>query len=159
MFLTYYLVPRAQTRLSGVTDPNDSAKYRVLSWKNALTIAQANPVVGVGFNNYRYAQAEGGFFDFSDPTGGHAGSGADSSVLLVLATTGFTGLILFLASYFDIAVSLLSVYVKSKSLFALSVFISISALFIHSQFVNSVFYPQFLLWVAVLSGLFYPRKT
>lgn len=153
MFLTYYLVPRAQTRLSGVTDPNDSAKYRLISWSNALTIAKDNLIFGTGFNTYRFAQERYGFFDYRDPTGGHAGSGADSSLLLVLATTGIPGFILFSLFIFDNLISSLKNYLNEKRTIPLIIFISLVAVMVHSQFVNSFFYPQFLLWVFTLLAL------
>lgn len=134
MFLTYFAVPRVQTRLTGVTDPADSAAFRLVSWKNTLEIAQQNLFLGVGFNSFRYAQRDYGFFE-SGTLGGNAGGGSDSSFLLVLATTGIFGLVVFLMGYFW----------RLKNFVLLPL---ILGLFLHSQFVNSLFYPQILfLWL------------
>lgn len=137
-FLAYFAVPRVQTRLVGVTDPADSAAFRLVSWGNAWKIAKDNLLLGVGFNSFRFAQEDYGFFE-PGTTGGNAGSGADSSFLFVLATTGIVGLLIFTVSYFW----------KVKTLTLLPL---VLGLFLHSQFVNSLFYPQILfawltLWV------------
>ena len=55
-FLAYFAVPRVQTRISGITDPADSAQFRLVSWKNTLEIAKDNLFLGVGVNSFRYAQ-------------------------------------------------------------------------------------------------------
>ena len=80
-FLAYFAVPRVQTRISGITDPDDSAKLRLVSWGHAVTIFEENLIFGVGFNLYRPAQERFGFFDYKDMEGGHAGAGSDSSLL------------------------------------------------------------------------------
>ncbi len=160
MFLTYYLVPRAQTRLSGVTDPADSARLRISSWQIALSISKDNLLTGVGFNSYRYAQERYGFFDYSDEdNGGHAGSGSDSSLLLVLATTGVIGLLIFLLTYKEILINSFRTYKSSDDLMSLVLFTSTIALLVHSQFVNSLFYPQVMLWFWALSGVSYNLKA
>jgi len=81
-FLAYFLVPRVQTRISGITDPADSARYRLVSWKNAFQISQDNLLTGVGFNAYRYAQKDYGFLTI-DNISSRSGAGADSSLLFV----------------------------------------------------------------------------
>ncbi|MBI4091282.1 O-antigen ligase family protein, partial [candidate division WWE3 bacterium] len=154
MFLSYYMVPRVQTRLSGITDPNDSARYRLVSWKNALTVSKENIVTGVGFNSYRYFQEKHGFFDYKEPLGGHAGSGSDSSLLLVLATTGFLGFVFYSAMFLSLFVEALKDYFMGTGWMPLMVLAMISGLLIHSQFVNSLFYPQYMLWYFVIFGLY-----
>jgi len=137
-FLTYFAVPRVQTRLAGTTDPADSAAFRLTSWGNAWEIAKDNLLLGVGFNSFRFAQRDYGFFE-AGTLGGNAGAGSDSSFLLILATTGIFGVIVFVLSFFW--------KIPKLTLVPL-----IFGLFLHSQFVNSVFYPQILfawltLWV------------
>ena len=152
VFLAYYTVPRVQTRVSGTTDPADSAHYRLISWRNTLAIAKDNLLLGVGFNSFRHVQKEYGFFG-AGTLGGSAGAGSDSSFLLVLATTGVLGFAIFLISYFyPIFVSSVRgkeetsgfspkpFIVKSE---VLIVAISLGLL-LHSQFVNSFFFPPIL---------------
>lgn len=153
MFLTYYAVPRVQTRLSGVTDPADSARFRLLSWQNTLRISEDNLILGVGFNAFRYAQESYGFFDYRNEVGGHAGAGSDSSLLLVLATTGIVGLALYLWMYGYLILGSFEQYLKNGSTLALVMLVSLCGLLIQSQFVNSLFYPQYLLWFWLLPAL------
>lgn len=130
-FGAYFAVPRIQTRISGITDPADSAHFRLISWENALEIAQDNIVLGVGFNSYRYAQESYSFFD-AGTSGGNSGAGADSSFLFVLATTGFIGFCIFCVAYFVPVFAFRNV---------LNIAV-LSSLFLESLFINSFFYPQ-----------------
>lgn len=148
-FLAYFAVPRVQTRITGTTDPADSAQFRLISWKNALEIAKDNRFLGVGFNNFRYAQKEYGFLG-ADGLGGHAGAGTDSSFLLVLATTGLVGFLLFLIGYFYPVWD--AVNRRSAGSYSLVLIAVVGGLLLHSQFVNSLFYPQIMfLWISMLA--------
>jgi O-antigen ligase len=149
-FLAYFAVPRVQTRISGITDPDDSAKLRLVSWSRAVEISSQSPIFGVGFNLYRQAQERFGFFDYRDFSGGHAGGGSDSSLLLVLATTGVVGLILFLLTFVNIFIRSLT---KIKTHTGLILALSLFGLLVDSQFINSLFFPQIMLWIWVLVGL------
>ncbi len=143
-FAAYLAVPRIQTRLSGTTDPADSAHFRLISWKNAYSIYSDNKMFGVGFNAYRYAQNQEKFLNDTNFEG-NSGAGADSSFLLVLATTGVIGFILFLVSYlFPIVESQAGIYV-----FAL-----LFSLALNTQFINSLFYPQILFYMFILIEIF-----
>jgi len=156
-FLAYFAVPRVQTRISGITDPDDSAKLRLVSWNRAWQIFLENPVFGVGFNLYRPAQERFGFFDPSlsidrlgQVTGGQAGAGSDSSWLLVLATTGVMGLALYLLLYGQLFFKGLG-NLNSHEHWVLA--LSLFGLLFESQFINSLFYPPILLWFWILVGL------
>lgn len=144
IFGAYFAIPRVQTRVSGTTDPADSAAYRFVSWRNASVIAQNNLLYGVGFNTYRYAQRDYGFIEAGE-SGGNSGAGTDSSFLLVLATTGLLGFLLFI---FPMLISLVDSFFVSKNLL---VFATFMGLILHSQFVNSLFYPPLLfIWPLLL---------
>ncbi len=149
-FLVYFAIPRVQTRLSGITDPADSAHFRLESWGNALKVAQSDPIFGVGFNSYRYAQKELGFFSAGD-TGGNSGAGADSSFLLILATTGIVGTGLFATGYLA---AILNAFKHRKSGGIISFSILVALLF-ESIFTNSLFYPQILFVWLVYSLIFF----
>jgi O-antigen ligase len=140
LLVLFLLLPPVQVRLIQTVGFDDSARARVVSWQNALQIARDNPILGVGFNSYRFTQDRYGFF-IVDPTGGHSGSGADSSLLLILATTGIVGL----ASYLSILWGFFKeAYSKRNTVYGLAFLVSIGALLIHSQFVNSLLYPQIM---------------
>ena len=143
-FCAYFSVPRIQTRLMGATDPSDSARLRIESWKKAGRIISDNPVLGVGFNNYKIAQKEYGFIS-EDELNSHSASGTDSSLLFVLATTGIIGFAVYLVSL------ALSVFIKGK----LRVFSAalVLGLLVDSLFINSLFYPQIMFLIFLLIPL------
>jgi len=159
-FSAYFFVPRVQTRLTGTTDPADSAHFRIISWKNTLDIAKDHPWLGVGYNTFRYAQERYGFFDNPDhPLGGRAGAGSDSSLLLVLATTGIFGLLSYLLIYIEIVRYSISKYIKKHDVLSFGLLAIIFALIIESQFINSLFFPQIMLFLWILIGLVYSDRS
>lgn len=142
------LIPKVSERISGALSFDETSQARVASWGNALKIAQGNLIYGVGFNNYRYAQIKSGFIT-QEEAAEHASSGTDSSILLILATSGILGLLLFLS----FLVSLAKVTYQSKGKLALAGFVASVALLVHSEFVNSLFYPPIVLTWSIMIGL------
>ncbi|MBI2414679.1 O-antigen ligase family protein [candidate division WWE3 bacterium] len=146
IFGAYFAVPRVQTRISGITDPADSAAFRLTSWQNAISISKDNLLFGVGYNTYRYIQRDYGFIEAGE-SGGNSGAGADSSLLLVLATTGLVGFVFFVFPIFKVV---LEAFFVKWNLVLISVF---GSLLLHSQFVNSLFYPPMLFIWPILMDL------
>jgi len=146
----YALVPRVQTRVAGGVDPDDSARARITSWRDTFEIVRDKPLMGVGFNTFRYAQERYGLFDFKDPLGGRAGAGADSSLLLVLATTGAVGLVAFLLMGFK---ALWPVWLDFSNPTSLAVLAGFAGLLAGSNFINSLFYPWIMIWMWVMLAL------
>jgi len=152
--MVYWLVPRVQTRLSGLTDPADSASYRLVSWSKAWEVYQQYPWRGTGFGNFRLAQKEAGYFDPGE-WGGHSGAGSDSSLLLVLATTGPVGLLLFLLIYGPfVKESLNWARFERDPELALSLLAILAGLAVESFFINSLFYPAIMALVWMIGGNF-----
>lgn len=120
-----------------------SIAARLQNWQNSLTIIARHPFLGVGFNTYRYAQKEFGFLDASKWLTSHAGAGADSSLLFVTATTGLIGL----AAYLYYLRSIFNFQPSAPNLLLKTTFVSLLA---HSFFLNSLFYPAVMLWLALL---------
>ncbi len=145
----YALVPRVQTRVAGGVDPDDSARARIASWKATLEIVKEHPWLGVGFNAFRYAQARQGFFGFKEPLGGRAGAGSDSSLLLVLATTGMVGLAAFLL----LGVRVVWVLRHAGCRVKLAVLAGLAGLLVESNFINSLFYPWIMVWMWTMLAL------
>lgn len=119
-------------------DREQSASFRLSTWQQGLTIFQKSPLIGVGYNSYRYAIRE---YNLADEQfyKSHGASGNDSSLLSVLATTGILGLtvyILFLSSLLKYALENNLVLVAA-----------ILGLLVHSIFANSLFYPFILIWL------------
>lgn len=142
-FSAYYFVPRIQTRLAGITDPADSARLRLVSWSNAVEIFDENPLIGVGFNAYRYVQEQRGYFDYRQPLGNRSGAGADSSLLFVLATTGVLGFGGYLLFWLGL--------ITSRRLPSYRRWLLL-ALILESSFINSLFYPPIMVWVFLEVG-------
>ena len=142
---------QARERIIGAITLDETAKARLESYSRAITIFKNNPILGVGFNTYRYAQDQYGFFTIDAPLGGHSGSGSDSSLLLVAATTGVVGFATF--TFFIISIiRSISFQIKSNFLH-LGTAAAFLALLVHSQFVNSFFFPQIMLPIWFLLGL------
>lgn len=123
-----------------------STDARLGSAKNALTIFLDSPIYGIGFNAYRYAQYRHHFMLGSPIQEDHGASGADSSLLLVLATSGIVGLSIFLLFLWNHVRALL----KTQSKLGLATF---TAIFVGSFFVNGLFYPFLLVWLWMVLGL------
>lgn len=124
-------------------DRSYSANARVSSWQQAMEIYSKSPILGAGFNTYRYALNEYNLAtdNFSQTRGA---SSNDSSLLHILATTGTIGLFAYL--------SFLYTLIKSgirKEVIAVS---SVLGLLIHSIFNNSLFYPPLLFWLSLISS-------
>ncbi len=99
-FLLTPAIPRIFERVIGAVTFDVTASARITSWSLAFEIFLTSPLIGVGFNNLRFAKANLGIFQLVEGLGGHSGAGVDSSFLLVLATTGIFGILAFLGFYF-----------------------------------------------------------
>lgn len=119
-------------------DRGQSASLRIGTWEQGLVLFQKFPILGVGFNTYRYAIEE---FSSADKQfiKSHGSTSNDSSLLFVLATTGLTGLIFYLLFLLNIVKS---AFPKKEFLVA-----ALGGLLIHSFFSNSLFYPFIFVWV------------
>lgn len=144
-----FFIPRLEERIAGAVRVDASAMERISSWEKGVEIFNMQPITGVGFNNIRYAQNILNLIKSTSEEGGHSGAGVDSSFLLVLATTGVVGFIIFLLFWVDnIYKFFLSSNIKLKILAVL-----IISLFINSQFINSFFYPPIMLWYFMILGV------
>lgn len=123
---------------------------RIESYKKGLKIAVDNPVFGVGFNTYRYAQKSYGFLD-KGWQNTHSGAGVDSSLLFVFATTGILGLVSYV--YLLIRLAVLNFPFKKTEKLKLVSFVSLLSVLAHSFFNNSLFYPWIMIWLWVNLGL------
>lgn len=126
-----------------------SSEARISSAKQAMSIFLKNPVLGIGFNAYKYARIRHGFTGKNDPS--HAEGGADVSFLFVMATTGVIG---FIAYLYLLSKIISTAFLKYKNNFIAGVLlVSVISLVINSFFINSLFYSFFMLWMWILLGL------
>lgn len=152
---------------------------RFENWRQSLKIISDHPFLGVGFNSFRFAKRDYGFLgkDWQDI---HSGAGTDSSLLFVFATTGIVGLMSYLWLWWR-ATQLVSSHrprsdrlssppseepplcrvtseeVRSRrrdfTEVSFGIVASVIALFVHSFFLNSLFYPWVMIWMWLLLGI------
>lgn len=123
-------------------DRAQSASFRLNTWQQGLTLFQKSPILGIGFNAYRYGVKE---YNLGDKQflESHGSSSNDSSLLFVLSTTGVLGLLTYL--YF------LWTIFKSSDGKNFILIAGLTGLLIHSFFANSLFYPPILAWILLIS--------
>lgn len=135
-------------------NPDATARLRIKSWEQTWELIGKRPFLGSGYNTLRYVNYNEGYV--ADPKI-HSASGSDSSLLTVLATTGAIGLIPFLWFYLSLLASSFKGWRAKKSPFSsgisLGLFAGLISLLVHSLFVNSLFFPQILIPVAVMIGV------
>jgi O-antigen ligase len=152
--LLFLMSPRFSERIMGGITIDRSAVQRFSSWRRGLSIFQTSPVVGIGFNNFRAAQQKYNLFEPFSAEGGHSGAGVDSSLLLVLATTGVLGILLYLSFWFAVVKKMIT----HHSDFDIIIFCVLAGLLVDSQFINSLFYPSIMLWYFTVLGLMHDEK-
>lgn len=130
-----------------------SSGARVESAKIAISIFSKNPILGVGFNAYRYAQVRYGFRPSETLYPSHANSGTDNSFLFLLATTGIVGTSVFILFVYRLFAFSWRLYKEKHSQAAFLFLLSLAGLVVSSMFINSLFYPPLMLWVSVLGGI------
>lgn len=146
--LAFAAIPRVRTRVIGAVNLDETVQLRLENYTRTWQVIKDQPLLGVGFNTFRYVQEDYGYFrderGVSQP-GGHAGAGADNSFLFLWATTGILGLLAYL--------SLLWGQFRLGLEKNLALAVSVVAMVVHAQFVNSLFYPWIMAWMWVLTAL------
>ncbi|QQS38543.1 O-antigen ligase family protein [Candidatus Woesebacteria bacterium] len=115
--------------------------HRINNYDETISIWRNNPVFGVGYNTLCAYKKE--ILKRTD-VGEHSCSGADSSLLLLLATTGVIGACAFVNDALKIIKA--SMFTKN-ALFTATLF----SLFVHSLFVNSMFYSWTMGWIGLIA--------
>lgn len=123
-----------------------SAIARVENYKTTLEIIKKSPIFGIGYNNMCLAYNK---FVGYQSLSSHACSGSDSSVLLITATMGLSGLFSFL--------TLANILWKNlEDLTAKAMMISLAT---HSLFSNSLFYPWVLGFLICYLSIYLGNKV
>lgn len=117
---------------------------RGLNYSQTLAIIYTKPLFGVGFNNICRARTE---LFAGEGFQSHACSGADSSLLFVVATTGVVGLLVYLSMGLRILKAV------EFDIYGQTFLISSVGLITHSLFVNSLFYPWVMGWMGILLAI------
>lgn len=124
-----------------------SSKSRLDNYQTALNISIDRPLLGVGFNTYRYAKDLYGIQHGWANKPSHADAGVDNSFLFVLVTTGIIGLGAYLYFWINVLKKTFSQFTLKHETQTVVILSSVFGLFIHSLFVNSLFFPEIMLWV------------
>jgi hypothetical protein len=119
-----------------------SVLLRIKNYQETLNIWTRWPLFGVGYNNMCTARIA---YLGEESALSHSCSGSDSSLLLILATTGFVGLVSFLVFIKNVINNL------NHDYYGEALMLCLVSLLIHSLFVNSLFYP----WVMAYMGILY----
>lgn len=131
-------------------DRKVSSMARLENWKESVSLIQKSPIFGYGFNTLRYINQG----PYTDTIVSHARAGVDNSFLFILATTGLFGLGAYGWMLVSVFKAVLTKTVNFRlSMFRHAVFAVLIAVIIHSQFVNSLFYPQVMIWMWILIGI------
>lgn len=121
-----------------------SVYARLDDYQRTVEVFARSPLLGIGYNNlceYKIKYLKDSSF-YS-----HACSGSDSSLLLLLSTVGAAGVVGFFYSINKLRRSIKQD--MSKNI----VFSSVLAVFVHSIFTNSLFYPWVMGWLAILISM------
>ncbi len=135
------LLPRPESegvKLERVTSINT----RINNYQQTAFLFLKSPVFGHGYNLLCAAREKNIAIESEKS---HSCSGSDASLLFILSTIGLVG---FLALYYQF----FNLYLQLKYLKHL-VSASFIAVFVHSFFNNTLFYPFILFWFAILIGV------
>jgi O-antigen ligase len=149
MVLSVFILPKSFTTEGTNFLRATSSSARIASVKEVMSVIQKSPVIGVGFNAYRYAMNKQGYNGKIWQTS-HGGAGTDNSFLFVLATTGIIGFAAFV--YLIFKIMRLGVLNKKKNQYAVVLISSLAGLMVGSIFVNSLFYVFILEWIWIIAA-------
>lgn len=121
-----------------------SAVLRLKNYQETIEIWKRWPLFGVGYNNMCLARIT--YLGEEDALS-HSCSGSDSSLLLLLSTTGIVGVGVFLQM---IKKTILGI---TDNFYGTAFVICLLGVAMHSLFVNSLFYPWIMGFMAILYGL------
>ncbi len=140
--------------LQDTAEIDPTAKLRIQNWIKSLDLWEKYPVVGIGYNTYRWRAAEEGVVDENYFSAG----GADGTHLTVLVTTGIIGFLAYMWFLTILFWKPIQRWWKTKNELQLGFAMGFLSLIIHSLFVNSLFFPLIFLPAIVIAGVLQPVK-
>lgn len=145
---------RFRQRVLGIFQIDVTASLRIESWMKTINDIEQSPWIGVGYNTLRYQNL------MTDTL--NSGSGRDSSLLTIWLTTGIVGLMLVIFLIVDRIRTFLLMAQSSHPRFrqwGVSGIASLSALLVHSMFVNSMTYVHILSILMIYLSIQYDKTT
>lgn len=141
VFLFSFLLIISDTHTEGLNPfRTASTSSRIISIKESAGIISKDPIFGVGFNAYRYAQIRYGYRNLKGASLSNADAGTDNSFILALATSGVAGFICYSASWYFLGWEIVKKAKTSKVI----IISTLIALFAGSLFTNVLFYTPIL---------------
>lgn len=131
-----------------------SGLSRVNYTEKGLIIFKDHPIMGVGFDSYRYAQYK---YHFEKPVNQnpvHNASGTDNSFIFVLATTGVIGFFCYCYLWYNFIKKAKDTPNKFYAVFVASS----TGLLIDSFFNNSLFYPEIMIWMWFIISFIFTKN-
>ncbi len=135
--------------LQDTAEIDPTAKLRIQNWIKSADLWEKYPVLGIGYNTYRWRAAEEGVVDESFFSAG----GADGTHLTVLVTTGLLGIAAYLWFVLTMFVRPLRRWFKTKNEMQLGFAAGWMVLLLHAVFVNSLFFPLIFLPIIAIAGV------
>jgi O-antigen ligase len=114
----------------------------------ALALVRTSPLLGFGFNTLRYVRNQNKIVPGTESLS-HSGAGFHNSFLFIMATTGIIGLLAYMW-FWKRAAELITGAGRHTQLVILTA--SVTAIFMHSIFDNSLFFPLVMAWMWILMG-------
>ncbi len=145
----------ASVLLQDTAEVDPTAKLRIQNWIKTVDVWKKYPVLGLGYNTYRWRGAEEGVVDESYFSAG----GADGTHLTVLVTTGILGTLAYLWFLWMLFWKPVRRWWLNRDTQQLGFAMGILALLIHAMFVNSLFFPLIFLPVIVIAGVLEPTQS
>lgn len=129
-----------------------TSRLRLESWQDAIAIIKSHPLLGSGYNSYKYAQWNMGLISDIDL---HHSTGSDSTLLNIFATTGILGLTSYLLFYGKALLIAIKNSAESTQISAynLGLMGGLVAILVHATFVNSLLFPHILIFFWISLGL------
>lgn len=119
-------------------DRTASAGYRLSTWQQGFDLWQKSPILGMGFNAYKYGLEQYSLASNNFLTSRGATTN-DSSLLFVLSTTGIIGLLAYLNWIWQFLKSRWRKF-KQGQIRGLTILALMLGLLVHSFFSDSLFY-------------------
>lgn len=123
-------------------DRKDSIYMRFDNFNETSQIWHKYPLFGVGYNNICTSRTEMGY-----KSGLHSCGGADNSIMFILATSGVVGLMMFVFMGSEM------INLSRKDIYGFIFLSCLVAVFVHSMFINSAFYPWILGYMALIGAV------
>lgn len=155
IIILFLIFPKSIERIEGGFSIDESAVARFASWEKTMVIIRDHPLLGVGYNAFEPAQKSYALINTYSKA--RSDTGSDSSLLTILATTGFTGLLAYFLFYLISIIKAKKTFNFSRSTtkkaFGLALVSILIGLLFHSLFVNSLLYPAIMILLFTLLGL------